>query len=135
MIHIELWGTTPAPQGSKTPWGTEANPNTMPWREAIAAQAAAVMEAAGAQTIMKGPMGIKIVYYFPRVGSHFRSNGDLKPNAPLLKDSKPDLDKLDRAIGDALSKLVYRDDAQIASKHVTKQYGDRPGVVIDVYPL
>jgi crossover junction endodeoxyribonuclease RusA len=48
----------------------------------------------------------------------------------------PDLDKLQRAIGDALSidAGYIKDDAQIVEWHATKQYG-QPSVIIRVVPL
>jgi Holliday junction resolvase RusA-like endonuclease len=41
----------------------------------------------------------------------------------------PDLDKLARAVGDALTGSVYADDALIVDLHLYKRYGP-PGVVI-----
>ena len=38
MIDFTIYGI-PAPQGSKSPWGSEANPNTRPWRSAITYEA------------------------------------------------------------------------------------------------
>jgi hypothetical protein len=36
VIRLTVIGI-PAPQGSKTPWGSEANPRTRPWRATVAA--------------------------------------------------------------------------------------------------
>jgi Holliday junction resolvase RusA-like endonuclease len=47
---------------------------------------------------------------------------------------KPDLDKLLRGILDPLSGVVYVDDAQIIASHISKRYGDVPGVEITVQP-
>jgi Holliday junction resolvase RusA-like endonuclease len=44
---------------------------------------------------------------------------------------KPDLDKLERAICDALTGSgIYHDDGQVVSKASDERYGDRPGVQI-----
>lgn len=48
---------------------------------------------------------------------------------------KPDLDKLTRAIKDALKDIVYLDDGQVVDLHATKRYcelGVHPGVTIAV---
>ena len=46
-----------------------------------------------------------------------------------------DLDKLARAVLDALTGVTFVDDSQVINLHVTKDYGDTPGVVITVVPL
>ena len=52
----------------------------------------------------------------------------------LLPSTKPDLDKLARAVLDALTGVVFKDDAQVVDLRVTKRYGT-PGVhVIVVQP-
>ena len=119
----------PAPQGSKSPWGTEANPNTRPWRATVAANAAqAAVEASNGDF---GPVGLQgavflhVSFYFPRPKGHYRTGkraGELKDNAPEHYAKKPDLDKLLRAIGDALTGTVLRDDAQIVYLAASKRY-------------
>lgn len=136
-MAFELWGTEPAPQGSKNPWGGEANKNTKPWREALAAEAAEAMREEGWDTIPSGhPVELVVYFVFGRPKSHYRANGDLKPTAPTFKASKPDTDKLLRALCDALSKVVFHDDAQVAVVVARKIYvNDRfpqPGVSVQV---
>lgn len=138
LVIIELWGTPPAPQGSKNQWGQEANKNTKPWREAVASAAVdAMMEAELGQ--LSGPLRVMGQLYFPRPKGHYRADGTLKANAPRFKDSMPDLDKLQRALGDAMSKVVYHDDARIAWWDVQKLYVDDehpyPGVFLVVQEL
>lgn len=43
---------------------------------------------------------------------------------------KPDLDKLTRAVKDALTGVIYRDDSQVVEMLLTKQYGEVPGVSV-----
>lgn len=45
---------------------------------------------------------------------------------------KPDLDKLTRSIKDALTGVIYNDDSQIVGLHCFKEYGDEPGVDIEL---
>jgi Holliday junction resolvase RusA-like endonuclease len=49
---------------------------------------------------------------------------------------RPDLDKLERAIGDALTDAgVWRDDGQVVVSHTSKEYSETPGVHIIVREL
>jgi Holliday junction resolvase RusA-like endonuclease len=68
---------------------------------------------------------LAVTFSFPRPKSHYRSDGvTLKPSAPYYKTSAPDLDKLQRAIGDALTGTVFRDDALVAVWEVRKVYDE-----------
>lgn len=119
----------PAPQGSKTRAGTgmrEANPATAPWRSTVTAAAS---EAMVGRLPLVGHLELRAVFVFPRPVSHWgtgRNLEQLKSSAPAYRSSKPDLDKLLRAIGDAMSGIVYRDDAQIAVVRAEKHYGTPP---------
>jgi Holliday junction resolvase RusA-like endonuclease len=127
----------PAPQGSKTPWGTEANPRTRPWRAAVTAEAAEAMRTRGA-SLFTGPVLLDVVFSFTRPKSHYgtgRNADRLKPGAPRFHASKPDADKLARAIGDSLTGVVFRDDSQIGRLTVSKVYGDTAGATVLVAPL
>jgi Holliday junction resolvase RusA-like endonuclease len=117
----------PAPQGSKTRLATggmrEDNPATVPWRNAIAARARQVM--AGRPPLI-GPLELDVAFMFARPKSHYRTGrhaGQLKPNAPIYCDKRPDLDKLLRAIGDAITGIVAVDDAAIVELRARKAYG------------
>ena len=72
------------------------------------------------------------------IQSHYRSGrhaDELRPSAPRYHTGPPDLDKLQRAIGDALTATVIRDDRQIAVWQTQKLYGKTSGARIDVVPL
>lgn len=118
----------PAPQGSKTRWGTEDNPRTKPWRAAVAI-------AAEGQPMLDGPLRLEVAFVFPRPKNHYgtgRNAGVLKRDVALFHNTKPDLDKLLRAIGDALTGLVWRDDSQVAFVQARKIYGEQACAVITV---
>lgn len=116
----------PAPQGSKTRtrYGVrEDNPATRPWRAAVAWEATAAMQM---REWLTGPLGLEVSFYFPRPKNHFGTGSKantLKPAAPEWHASKPDADKLVRAIGDSLTGIVARDDSLIARVLVEKLYG------------
>jgi Holliday junction resolvase RusA-like endonuclease len=48
---------------------------------------------------------------------------------------KPDVLKLARAVEDALTGILYRDDAQIVTEVLRKRYGDPPRVEIRLSPV
>lgn len=125
----------PAPQGSKRHVGMgrmiESCKALKPWREQIIADT---------QSNNKVPKGldeavaISLVFLFPRPKAHFNSKGALKPSAPEHKTTKPDIDKLARAVLDSLTLAgVFKDDAQVFSLSTQKRFciGDeQPGVLI-----
>ena len=69
-----------------------------------------------------------------RPKGHFGKRG-LLPSAPIAPIVKPDLLKLARAVEDALSGLVYKDDAQIVREILDKHYGEPARVEIGLYRL
>lgn len=143
-LTIRVAGT-PAPQGSKRGFVVkgrvvmaESSAKVKPWRQDVVA--AAKIEAAeqGWET-PPGPLRVDITFYLPRPRYHYRTgtrSNELKPNAPVFVDKKPDLDKLVRSTGDALTTAgVIRDDAQIACGYVEKRYANgATGAVITITP-
>jgi Holliday junction resolvase RusA-like endonuclease len=51
------------------------------------------------------------------------------------KTSRPDADNLSKLLKDALNKVAWRDDAQVVSLHMWKQYGDVAKVVVRIVEL
>jgi crossover junction endodeoxyribonuclease RusA len=124
----------PIPQGSKTviqqrgrrPRMIEDNPLTGPWRQAVAA---AALDAMNGRELLTGPLRLRALFVFPRPAGHFgtgRNEGRLKASAPLYVRKRPDVDKLLRAVGDALAGVVFRDDAQLVIVQAEKHFGDPP---------
>jgi Holliday junction resolvase RusA-like endonuclease len=85
------------------------------YRTAIAAAA----RAAGA-TVHRDPVRIVIDFVFARPKSHIRKAG-LAKNAPILP--KPDIDNLEKAVLDALNRVAWHDDTQVACVVKEKSYG------------
>lgn len=131
----------PAPQGSKTvarsgdrSFVREDNPATEPWRNAVAAAAAEAMD--GREPI-GGPVRLDVAFVFARPRSHFgtgRNAGRLKPSAPHYAAKLPDVDKLVRALGDALTGIVLVDDSRIVVLAASKHYGS-PAAHVSVSEL
>ncbi len=125
---------TPVPQGSKTRtrWGMrEDNPNTKPWRATVAAEAALAWR----RELLSEPVAVEATFVFSRLKSHFgtgRNEDVLKASAPFWHRTKPDGDKLARAVGDALTGTVLRDDSQIVSWTIRKVYGSPARAVLRI---
>lgn len=122
----------PRPQGSKRHVGNgvmiEAS-DVKPWRKAIAN---AVFEAwirSGDDRAFTGPVVVWATFFLPRPKSVKR----------FLPTVSPDLDKLQRALGDALSidSNALTDDAIIVKWHSAKVYADshEPGVIVAIKAL
>lgn len=108
MIEFEVVGT-PAAQGSKRHVGggvmVEQSKKLKPWRAAVAAAARDVAEGAP----LDGPLSIDVEFRFPMPKSRSKT---LHQVGRGPKTSAPDLDKLVRAVGDALKEGgLIRDDA------------------------
>jgi len=88
--------------------------------------------------VLRGPVRMSVVFLFARPAGHFRQDGTLKPSAHAYHAVKPDGSKLLRSTEDALSKLVFEDDARIVGCTWEKRYtvgNERPGALITVIPL
>jgi len=133
MIAFSVLGI-PVPQGSKKvmlnyrtgkPIMLDVSNRLKPWRQEVAWMAQEAMQKAGAEMVDSGPVILECDFYFQRPKSNRKTNP--------YKDTKPDYDKLVRSIGDALTGICYRDDAQIAVATITKRYRKNPGVDIRVF--
>lgn len=72
------------------------------------------------------PFEILLCYYLPRPGGDFsKATGELLPSARATPWAKPDLDKLERATKDALTGLVWDDDARVVRCVKEKRYASR----------
>lgn len=93
----------------------------------------------GSYPAIEGPVRVDLTFFMQRPRDHVRANGQLKDWAPIWHTTKPDGDKLRRAVLDALTDArVYRDDAQVCDGATRKVYaapGSRVGVAITVTAL
>lgn len=100
------------------------------WKQQVAVAATPFRPASA----IEGAVCLKVGFVFRRPKSHFRANGQLKPNAPHDFLSKPDADNLAKAVMDSLTQLggFWRDDAQVAQLWVWKRYGREPGAMVEI---
>ena len=71
------------------------------------------------------PITIIIITYWKRPKSHYRTgkySNELKPNAPIYKTSKPDVDNLFKFVGDAFNGVFWKDDSYIINGKAIKIY-------------
>ena len=135
MIHFTVPGIA-APQGSKKAFRTkggrialvESSPNVRPYRASVASAA----YAAGAK-VLHGPISITVVFQFVRPKSHYTAKGGLLFSAPRYV-GKPDIDKLCRAVLDALTGIAYADDSQVVALDASKVYGPTSSTEIFIKP-
>lgn len=121
-MRQELYFTAfgdPAPQGSKNVYNgrlVEASKKLKPWRAAVADAVFRTFVATSDESQFTEPVIVYATFYLPRPKSVKR----LLPSVP------PDLDKLQRALGDALSidAKVLADDSLIVQWVSTKLYSD-----------
>jgi crossover junction endodeoxyribonuclease RusA len=111
------------------------------WRHAIATEA---RDAIRGEAPIVGPVRVRLEFRFPRPKSHWlpanarRPRPELRVDAPSWLTSKPDADKVARAALDALTGVVFGDDAQVADLRVIERYampGEGPGVDVVVASL
>ena len=108
------------------------NPREKDWKTSVAAWATSAMRKAKVEQPLSSPLRLEITFVLGRPKHHFRTNGELKPNAPELHTSKPDATKLLRCAEDALKSIVWRDDSQVCSTIVHKRYGPVPGAHVTI---
>jgi Holliday junction resolvase RusA-like endonuclease len=123
----------PQPQGSKVRGrfgGIHDDNKQLPaWRDSMLAAIRAAMDDTPTHFPILRPVYVEVDCYFPRPRSHYgtgRNLGIVRNGAPgKAHGQKPDLDKLLRALGDALTQSgAIRDDAQIAGWNARKFWAD-----------
>lgn len=91
-----------------------------PWRRHVAQAAGQAMNGTG---LLDGPLELSVIFKVPRPKGHYGVRG-LRPSAPSHPTVRPDVTKLLRAVEDALTGIVWRDDAQVVAQHAYKEYGE-----------
>src|SRR5437867_2655341 len=76
-----------------------------------------------ARPLIDDAVSLDVTFYRPRPKNHYGSKG-LRPSAPDYPTTKPDRGKTLRAVEDALTGVVWRDDAQVCDGPVRKRYGE-----------
>lgn len=103
------------------------------WRSSVVDAARAAYQG----PLLEGPLLVRFVFWRARLKGHYsdrkadRGKHVLKPDAPPFPTSQPDVLKTARAIEDALTKILYRDDVQIVDEILAKRWAapGQPGRV------
>jgi Holliday junction resolvase RusA-like endonuclease len=138
-FSFTVFGTDPAPQGSKKYVGTrrtaaganipliiEASPKLPAWRKAVSDAVIQAMQDSGDLSKFEGAVKVEAIFYLTRKPS-------VKRELPTVP---PDVDKLTRALLDAC-KAVWTDDALVVRLEVSKKYAvGQSGVAVTIsnYP-
>lgn len=120
----------PAPQGSKRHVGRgiliESSKEVGPWRERVALAAHEMMRESKTPMLDRGiAISASIAFTMPRPTS--------APKRVLPAVKRPDIDKLGRAILDALTDVVFPDDSAVVELVMRKEIariGEQPGASI-----
>ena len=93
------------------------------------------IEAMGGEAPTTGPVDVTVGFHFPRPKSHYgtgKNAGHVKDSAPDHHITRPDIDKLLRALLDGMTGVVFKDDSQVAEIVARKYYGETPAVYVQV---
>src|SRR5436190_10214631 len=111
---------------------TNDNPKAKAWSQLIAEHATNALASSSLQPFAAGPVAIEVWFYFPRP-QKFLTPKWAAVDVPHI--TRPDADKLLRCTKDALSRVVWRDDAMVVDAIAHKRYcaaGELPRAVITV---
>lgn len=145
MISFFVKGV-PAPGGSKKFVGMNkktgrallvdaAGKRNKNWRKIVGIEGARAM---GDKPLMRGPLAVTIVFQMPRPKHHFNRKGGFSKTATTRPTSKPDTLKLTRSTEDALTGIVWHDDAQVILMSLAKKWADEnqeAGAYIQVHQI
>lgn len=131
VIRFRVVGE-PVPQGSMKGYVrggrvalTSDNPKLHNWRDVIGWEARQHVT-----ELLTEPVRVWANFYLTRPKSC--------PKRRVYPTVKPDIDKLTRALFDALTGVVWADDALVVEHHIRKVYaneGEQPGVMVTVAVL
>jgi len=126
---------TPIPQGSLRGFVvnqravlTQSNPKLNPWRADVHTAIRGII--GDTIAVPTGPVTVNLTFLLPR-----RKAEPKRATPPHTR--KPDLDRLIRACLDAMTGVVFTDDAQVTHLRCMKRtapLGDQPGVLITWRP-
>jgi crossover junction endodeoxyribonuclease RusA len=105
----------------------ETSPRVKGWRGAVADAARLAVNAAGAKQFA-GDVCVDVTFRWIKPKSHARLRAGEAPGTPR----RADIDKLSRAILDALTGVVYDDDRQVAMLTARRVWADGEGADITV---
>lgn len=139
-VELTVYGSA-EPAGSKRAFKRgnhialiDANPGAAEWKRRVAQAAGESYDG----PLLDGALAVEMIFYRPRPAGHFgsgRNSDRLRDAAPRHPVTRPDALKLARGCEDALTGVLYRDDAQIVEERLSKRFGTPARCVIRVWAL
>lgn len=134
IIELTVYGVA-QPQGNKTGFvrggkvvmvegkGRPAQERFKDWRGAVAS-AARDWQAANPTELIDGPVYLAVTFHLPKPKSTKKRK--------TWQTSRPDLDKLIRAVMDGLTGVVWTNDSRVVHVCASKPFGDPPRAEIRI---
>lgn len=110
---------------------TDANPKSRDWKVTVSWVAKDAFDG----EIIDVPLDVEMDFVVQRPASHYgtgKNSWSVRASAPRFPASKPDVLKLARGVEDALTGVIWTDDALIVNERISKRYGDEPGVRVRI---
>ena len=128
MVNFVVFGL-PSPGGSKNAFVNKytkkvcvvdaGGSKTKKWRGEVARSARKAMDG---MDYLAPPLTLIIEFRVPRPMSHYQADGQIKSTAPWVPIVRPDVTKLLRSTEDAMTGIVWHDDAHICEQIITRTY-------------
>jgi Holliday junction resolvase RusA-like endonuclease len=111
------------PKGMKFPIVTDSNRNAKSWSQLVAegANLALGEKPEAERAVLRDAVRVTVAFFLPRPKSKS------KRGVAYAHLTAPDIDKLLRAVLDALTYVVWADDSQVVELLASKQYADVDG--------
>lgn len=136
MIQFFIPGI-PAPGGSKKAFWSkklnrafivdDAGERNKNWRAVVALSAKEHYQG----PVLTGPLKVVFNFRVNRPKGHHGAKG-VRASAPSHPQTRPDVLKLARSTEDALTGVIWRDDAQTVILSLSKEYADQAGCLVTV---
>lgn len=86
-------------------------------------------------TMTDRPLAMRLTFVFTPPKSYTKKKIEAVKSGELRYTKKPDLDNLAKAILDACNNTVYKDDSQIITLSINKEYGHTDHVAVKITQL
>ena len=108
---------------------TDDSKRSKPWQAVIADAGAEAMQG---RPLLRHALVVSFTFYRARPKGHMSKRGGLVPSAPRFLITRPDALKYARCAEDALTGVVWADDAIIVDEYLRKRYGEPERLEVEV---